>query len=426
MTGEGPTEPLFEKLAIENRPSLVRYLSRLVGEADAEDVAQIALTKASAAWGGFRGDASPKKWLFRIATNGAFDFLRSRGEFDHTPLPTDDGDTPPELGEDAAQERRLVREEMSTCVRGVLQRLPQGYQTILALSDCDELSDRDIAAVLGLTVGATKIRLHRARTRLKGELERNCSFYRDPDNILCCDKKQADGPMGSAPKESSSASYLSAPELRHQVEGRANRRGSGNPKQELDMTSETLPTKQKHLIGVGAAVAAGCQPCTMSFVSAAQSAGACERGTRHAIEAGLQARENAHTAMRGFTDESFANPELNDAFRADRKMLEALIGVAAALAGNAAGLLEARVGEARRTGATDAQIRLAGQIAATARRGAEKEAEAAFARALGESKAAGCCAQPGSDCATGGCAEPAVERPQDSPCGCSRTTGAER
>jgi len=192
------------------------------------------------------------------------------------------------------------------------------------------------------------------------------------------------------------------------------------------MTSETLPTKQKHLIGVGAAVAAGCQPCTMSFVSAAQSAGACERGTRHAIEAGLQARENAHTAMRGFTDESFANPELNDAFRADRKMLEALIGVAAALAGNAAGLLEARVGEARRTGATDAQIRLAGQIAATARRGAEKEAEAAFARALGESKAAGCCAQPGSDCATGGCAEPAVERPQDSPCGCSRTTGAER
>jgi DNA-directed RNA polymerase specialized sigma24 family protein len=60
MTDESPRETSFEMLAVENRPSLVRYLSRLVGEADAEDVAQIALTKDSAALVSFRGDSSPK------------------------------------------------------------------------------------------------------------------------------------------------------------------------------------------------------------------------------------------------------------------------------------------------------------------------------------------------------------------------------
>lgn len=419
MNDDIPAEESFDKVATGHRSALVRYLTRLVGDADAEDVAQTALTKASVAWGDFRGDASPKNWLFRIATHAAFDFMRSRGEHLHTSLPTDDDDEPMELGEDAAQERQLVREEMSTCVRGVLQRLPPGHQTILALSDCDELSDRDIATVLGLTVGAAKVRLHRARARLKAELTHECTFYRDPDNVLCCDKKQAAHQTDGTTENFSSTPYPSDPELRHQVESRTNHGGSENPNQELDMTTETLPTKQKHLIGVGAAVAAGCQPCTNSYVSAARGAGACERGARHAILTGLRAREAAHGAMRTFTDATFANPELDEAFRADRKALESLIAVAAALAGNAADLLGGCVAEARRLGATDAQIRLAGHIAATARRGAEKEAEAAFAKALGESNEAGCCTKPGKDCATGGCSESPVDAPKSSPCGCS-------
>jgi RNA polymerase sigma-70 factor (ECF subfamily) len=419
MNDDIPMGSPFDEVATEHRAALVRYLRRLVGDADAEDVAQTALTKASMAWGGFRGDASPKNWLFRIATHAAFDFMRGRGDILPASLPIDDEDEMPELGEDAGQERRLVREEMSTCVRGVLQRLPEGHQTILALSDCDELSDRDIATVLGLTVGAAKVRLHRARARLKAELVHACTFYRDADNVLCCDKKQADLRTEGAIENSSSTPYPSDHELRHQVESRTQDGGPENPNQELDMTTETLPSKQKHLIGVGAAVAAGCQPCTDSFVGAARSSGACERGARHAIEAGLRAREAAHGAMRAFADATFANPELDEAFRADRKMLESLIGVAAALAGNAATLLEGRVEEARRLGATDAQIRLAGQIAVTARRGAEQAAEAAFARVLGEPQEAGCCAQPGEACTTGGCNKPSVDAPAGSPCGCS-------
>jgi RNA polymerase sigma-70 factor (ECF subfamily) len=373
----------------------------MVGDADAEDVTQIALTKAAAALDGFRGEASPRGWLFRIATNAAHDWNRSRQSTKSDALPAEDEDTPDGLIDDAAQERSLVREEMSRCVTGVLRKLPESYQTVLALSDCEELSDRDVAAALDLTVGAAKIRLHRARVRLKEELERECSFYRNADNVLCCDRKQAQVDQ----KESAQDPYRCDRESRLQVESRMDG-SSENLKQEHPMV-ETLPTKQKHLIGVGASVAAGCQPCTSSFVAAAHEAGACVRGVRLSIEAGLKARSDAAAAMTGFVDSTFARPEIDAAFKAERKQLDALIGVAAALAGNAASLLEARVLSARALGATDEQIRLAGQIGVTARRGAEQQADAALARALGGSAQASCCSgppkEPASSC---GCKEP--------------------
>ena len=345
--------------------------------------------------------------------------MRSRGDQSQASI-ADEEDESAGLGEDATQERRLVREEMSTCVRAVLRRLPEGHQSILALSDCEELSDRDIAEVLGLTVGAAKIRLHRARARMKAELERECTFYRDPENVLCCDRKEETEERDTSVKDSSSHPYLSEPGLRQQVESRTDCGANETSKQEPNMSNETLPSKQKHLIGVGAAIAAGCQPCTKSFIAAAQSAGACERGTRHAIVAGLRARESAHVAIQSFADATFAKPDLDDAFLADRKVLEALTGIAAALACNAAILLEGRIGEARRLGATDGQIRVAGQIGITARRGAEKEADAGFAKALGDTASEGCCDQPGKDCATGGCTEPTSKLAAASPCSCSQ------
>jgi alkylhydroperoxidase/carboxymuconolactone decarboxylase family protein YurZ len=209
-------------------------------------------------------------------------------------------------------------------------------------------------------------------------------------------------------EKSTQGAYRFEAELRHQVKGRKDGL-SENLKQEQPMIVETLPTKQKHLIGVGAAVAAGCQPCTSSFVTAAHSAGACERGVRLAIEAGLKGRNRATDSMAAFVDGTFAKPEVDAAFRAERKQLEALIAVAAALASNAASLLETRVRDARQLGATDEQIRLAGQIGVTARRGAEQEADAALARALGEKTAAMACCSGEAAPATSGA----------SPCGCS-------
>jgi len=159
-------------------------------------------------------------------------------------------------------------------------------------------------------------------------------------------------------------------------------------------TIDTLPVKQRHLIGVGAAIAAGCQPCTSSYVKAAKAEGACERGVRFAIERGLEGRDNATFVMSGFADESFAQPDLDAAFRSDRAMLGALIHVAAAIASNAASSLKSRIDAARALGATDNHIRTAARIAETAKRGAESATTAALNAALGlavEAEPASCC-----------------------------------
>jgi DNA-directed RNA polymerase specialized sigma subunit len=49
--------------------------------------------------------------------------------------------------------------------------------------------DREIATILGITLEAVKIQLHRARARLRKNLEQKCSFSRDSENTLVCDIK---------------------------------------------------------------------------------------------------------------------------------------------------------------------------------------------------------------------------------------------
>lgn len=183
----GPSD--FESLVRDTRAQLVRFLARMVGDANAEDVAQATLSKAAAALPSFRGEASPRTWLFRIAANTARDWVRSHRRFE-VAEEVDEELQPADSSADASQERRLLREEMSRCVGELFARLPEKDQTVLALSDCEELSDREIASILEVTEGAAKIRLHRARAKLRQELAGGCSFYRDDENVLCCDRKQ--------------------------------------------------------------------------------------------------------------------------------------------------------------------------------------------------------------------------------------------
>jgi RNA polymerase sigma-70 factor (ECF subfamily) len=61
---------------------------------------------------------------------------------------------------------QLIRAETSTQVRTAIDRLPQGYRTVLLLRDIEELSTDEAAQALGVTTNTVKIRLHRARQAL--------------------------------------------------------------------------------------------------------------------------------------------------------------------------------------------------------------------------------------------------------------------
>lgn len=185
----------FQNIYTEYRPKIVNYLRRLVGEHEAEDVAQEVFVKVNKALSGFRGKSSLSTWIYRIATNAAIDHLRKpssgqkagiQGGSEYNGSSVDDDtvdDSTPAL------DTLLIRKNMDDCIRGIVDSLPQNYRTVLVLAEFEGLTNAEIAEVAGISLDTVKIRLHRARTRLRKEFEAKCHFYRDERNELACDRK---------------------------------------------------------------------------------------------------------------------------------------------------------------------------------------------------------------------------------------------
>ena len=179
--------PAFADVYQEFEPRIRRYLSRLVGPTEAEDLSQEVFARTSRALEGFRGESKLSTWLYRIATNVAIDRLRRPGT-DRD----DDADVERVTAtEGASIDQQLAREEMSECVRGHVDALPPSYRSVLLLSEEEGLPNQQIAEVLGVSLDTVKIRLHRARARLKDSLSRDCSLYRDERNELACEPRPA-------------------------------------------------------------------------------------------------------------------------------------------------------------------------------------------------------------------------------------------
>lgn len=185
----------FDAVYRDYYPRIKRYLARLLAFDDAEDVAQDVFLKISRSLDSFRGESSISTWVYRIATNAAMDKVRSPAYRSRvTSASIDDA---PDSGQVLAGpeahissvEQDAIRSEMSGCVQSLVAQLPANYRTVLVLSETEGLKNAEIAEVLGISVETVKIRLHRARARLKQALESNCSFYHDPRNTLLCDKR---------------------------------------------------------------------------------------------------------------------------------------------------------------------------------------------------------------------------------------------
>lgn len=136
--------------------------------------------------------------------------------------------------------------------------------------------------------------------------------------------------------------------------------------------------KESALIAIGAAVAAGCQPCTSYLVKAARMAGACERGVSLAVETALAVRESATRVMDEWAGQcQGSRPQLDAGFRNEKRLIAELAAVAAAAAANSVPDAKAHIEAALENGATPVQIRAAIAIAGRVKRTAEKEFAAA-------------------------------------------------
>ena len=78
---------------------------------------------------------------------------------------------------------------MGDCVREYVDRLPPDHRTVLVLSELEGFKNKEIADILMITLENVKVRLHRARARLKQELGDGCDFYHTEEGTLACDRK---------------------------------------------------------------------------------------------------------------------------------------------------------------------------------------------------------------------------------------------
>lgn len=180
----------FETLYVNFQPKIQRYLQRLLGDTEAEDVTQEVFIKIKKDIAAFRGDALLSTWVYRIATNTAIDRMRS-SSFKKETVAFEETENVVADQVDSALEDQVIHREMNACIRAVIDKLPDTYRLIVILSDLEDLPAKEIASILNLDVNVVKTRLHRGRAKLKNELECRCTFSWDERNEFACDPKPA-------------------------------------------------------------------------------------------------------------------------------------------------------------------------------------------------------------------------------------------
>ena len=155
----------------------------------ADDIIQETFLKVQQNIESLRDPSRLSSWIFRIAHNLCQDHFRrlkkSRKEERIDQEETED------LNEALIQkelgiQKELERRQMGECVQNQVNLLPESLRTVLVLFDIMEFSHQESADILGITVKNVKVRLHRARKRLKAILEEKCAFERDERNVLIC------------------------------------------------------------------------------------------------------------------------------------------------------------------------------------------------------------------------------------------------
>jgi len=179
---------VLEQLYGRHAQGVRRYLTRLVGNHDAEDLTHDVFEKAQRALNTHRADSRLSTWLYRIATHAAVDRLRHRSIQERDRAATVADETDP-LTHATCPDREIALTKTRACILRLVDRLPASQKAVVLLGELRGLSDRDTADTLGITVATAKIRLHRARRQLRDLMQSECQVYRDERDGLGCEPK---------------------------------------------------------------------------------------------------------------------------------------------------------------------------------------------------------------------------------------------
>lgn len=169
-----------ERVFREFAPRVYNIARRMLGnDADAEDVTQDVLVQVVRKLDTFRGESAFPTWLHRVAVNAALGHRRKRATrlahqapetldsvLDNGPMHANGPIRPWSVSPDQA----ILDDETKHLVERAIADLPESYRDVYVLADVEELSNPEIADMLGLSVPAVKSRLHRARLLMRNAL----------------------------------------------------------------------------------------------------------------------------------------------------------------------------------------------------------------------------------------------------------------
>ncbi|MFF3064977.1 RNA polymerase sigma factor [Oerskovia sp. NPDC057915] len=156
----------FTELVDRHGPALYRYVLRMVHDPEvAADCLQDTLVAAWTGFPGFRGESTPRTWLFGIATRQAY---RHRGRAARLPVAL-----PDELVESASRppDQDAVDAALVEALDIALLGLPPLQRSCWLLREVEGLHYAEIADILGTTRDTVRGMLHRARATLAERME---------------------------------------------------------------------------------------------------------------------------------------------------------------------------------------------------------------------------------------------------------------
>jgi RNA polymerase sigma-70 factor (ECF subfamily) len=173
------SEEAYEYLVRHHSGRMLAVLTRMLrNPEEAADALQEAFVQVFRAIDSFEGSSQLGTWLHRIAVNVALMRLRyqrrrpMKSIEDLLPRFKSDGHAEAPVPEwNLTADDLFEQQESREMVRRQIDELPEDYRTVLLLRDIEGLDTEETASVLGITAGAVKTRLHRARQALRALLD---------------------------------------------------------------------------------------------------------------------------------------------------------------------------------------------------------------------------------------------------------------
>ncbi len=163
---------------------LLSFINRRVATIhDAEDILQEVFVRIHSNLGSLKDTQSVTAWVYQVARNAIADYHRKRATADGTvnklTANINDDVQVPHQGEATEKQAAEAIAELSTCMEPLVRQLPEPYRQAITLTELNQLTQKDAAQELGLSVSGMKSRVQRGRTKLKELLQDCCNVELD-------------------------------------------------------------------------------------------------------------------------------------------------------------------------------------------------------------------------------------------------------